>query len=93
MPDFKYLLQSLPHHLLEGTSRMIIEEPSEPQNLQIRCRDCQNSLPVEIADLRENNFITCPHCNCSFTPDIDVETLLELIKETEEARLDSKLIM
>lgn len=72
---------------------MHIEEPSEPQNLQIRCRSCRKPLPVKIADLRENKFIVCIHCRHSFTPDIDVEALLELIRETEDARLDSNLVM
>lgn len=72
---------------------MIIEESSEPQNLQIHCRNCKKLMPVEFKDLRENNPIVCPRCNYSFAPDIDVDALLKLMKQTEDSMLSSDLIM
>lgn len=72
---------------------MMIEEPSDPQNLQIHCKGCKKLMPVDFKDLRENNLITCPRCEHSFAPDINVEILLKLIKQAEDAMMGSDLIM
>lgn len=72
---------------------MHIEESSEPQDLQLHCRNCKKLMPVEFTDLRDNNLITCPRCEFSFTPDVDVEVLLALIKQAEDSMLGSDLIM
>lgn len=72
---------------------MNIEEFSEPQNLQIHCKNCKKLMPVEFKDLRENNPLVCLRCNHSFTPNIDVDALLRLMKQTEDSMLGSDLIM
>lgn len=72
---------------------MYIEESSEPQHLQLHCRNCKKLMPVEFTDLRDNNLITCPRCDYSFMPDVDVELLLALIKQAEDSMLGSDLIM
>lgn len=69
------------------------EETSVPQNLQIHCHECKKLMPVAFEDLRDNSLINCPRCDYSFAPSIDVEVLLNLIKEAEDSRLDSHLIM
>lgn len=72
---------------------MNIEESSEPQNLQLHCRNCKKLMPVEFTDLRDNNLITCPRCDYSFAPNIDIEVLIALIKQAEDSMLESDLIM
>lgn len=72
---------------------MSIEEKSEPQNLQIHCRNCKKLVPIEFKDLRENNLVTCHRCNHSFTADVDFEALVKLMKQTEEAMMSSDLVM
>lgn len=72
---------------------MCIEKYSEPQNLRIYCKKCKKRMPVGFKDLRENNPVTCPRCEVAFTPDIDIEALIKLMKQVEDTTLDSDLIM
>lgn len=72
---------------------MTIEEAPFAENLQIHCRQCRKLIDVSIEGLRENSELHCSYCGFSFTPDIDVENLLKLMKKAEDSMLDSDLVM
>lgn len=72
---------------------MSSEEFPFAENLQIHCQQCRKLLDVSIADLRENSERKCCYCGFLFTPDIDVESLLKLMKKAEDSMLDSEHLM
>lgn len=72
---------------------MTTEDSVMSDNLQIHCRKCHKLIDVSIEMLRENSELKCAKCGFVFTPDIDVEALLLLMKKAEDQMLDSDLIM
>lgn len=53
--------------------------------LHLRCHECCVQIQVSIESLDDNEEIKCPECGLVFTPNIDVDLLLKLMKQAENS--------
>lgn len=53
--------------------------------LYLRCWECYTQIQVSIESLNDNEDVKCPECDFIFTPNIDVDLLLKLMKEAENS--------
>lgn len=51
---------------------------------QVHCPNCSKLATTSIEELSDNEEITCSHCGFAFTPNIEVDKFLRLIKEIEK---------
>jgi hypothetical protein len=52
----------------------------------VYCPDCRHLIDTSIEELADNDEITCPQCSFIFTPNIEVDKFLKLIKEVEKRK-------
>jgi hypothetical protein len=51
---------------------------------RIRCPKCRKPIEVLFEELQFNDELTCSNCENIFTPNIDAQALLALVRKTEE---------
>lgn len=58
---------------------------------QIRCPQCRKHVEVSFEELQFNDELKCPNCENAFTPNIDAQALLALVRKTEETLAEKHL--